>query len=99
MIAAMATLTGPNPELADVARMARDEIEGWLRGYDGFRGLIILTDQDGGRARVITLWENAEAEASTRQARGTMREKVADVAGMQSEAMELYEVPVCQVVT
>jgi heme-degrading monooxygenase HmoA len=99
MIAAMATFTGPNPALADIARMARDEIEGWLRGYDGFRGLIILTDQDGERARVITLWADAEAEANTRQARGAMREKVATVAGMQTEPMELYEVPVWEPLT
>ena len=47
VIAAMATYTGPTPALADVARMAREEIGGWLSDYEGFRGLIILTDQDG----------------------------------------------------
>jgi hypothetical protein len=94
MIAAMATYTGPNPALAEVARMARDEIGGWLGGYDGYRGLIILTDQGGERARVITLWANAEAEARSRQARGAMRSQVAAATGMEVAPMEVYDVPV-----
>jgi hypothetical protein len=48
---------------------------------------------------VITLGADAEAEASTRQARGAMREKVAGVAGMQTAPMELYEVPVWEPLT
>ena len=72
-------------------------IVGWLRGYDGYRGLIVFTDEDGQRARIITLWETPEAETRSRQGRSAMRDQVAAAAGMVIERVELYEVPVCEV--
>jgi hypothetical protein len=98
MVAAMSLVTGPAPELANIALMAQEAIEDWLKGYDGYRGLLVFTDQDGARARIITLWENAEAEERSREGRGAMRERVAETAGMTVEGMELYEVPVCELV-
>lgn len=99
MVAAMSLVTGPAPEMANIALMAQEAIEGWLRGYDGYRGLIVFTDQDGARARIITLWENAESEERSRDGRGAMREKVAETAGMTVEAMEVYDVPVYEFVS
>jgi hypothetical protein len=98
MVAAMSLVTGPAPELANIALMAQEAIEDWLKGYDGYRGLLVFTDQDGARARIITLWENAEAEERSREGRGAMRERVAETAGMTVEGIELYEVPVCELV-
>src|SRR2546423_2995958 len=97
MVAAMSIVTGRAMGMADYARLAREAIEGWLRGYDGYRGLIVLTDEDGQRARIITLWETPEAEVRSRQGRGAMRDQVAAAAGMVVEGVELYEVPVCEV--
>jgi heme-degrading monooxygenase HmoA len=96
MVAAMALVIGPAPEMANIALMAQGAIEDWLRGYDGYRGLLVFTDQDGERARIITLWENAAAEERSREGRGAMRDRVADTAGMTVEGVELYEVPVCE---
>ena len=84
--------------MADFARMAQEAIEDWLRGYDGYRGLIVFTDEDGAKARIITFWESAEAEARSREGRGVMRDRVAATAGMAVEGMEVYEVPVCELV-
>lgn len=96
MVAAMSLVSGPAPEMGNVALMAQEAIEDWLRDYDGYRGLLVFTDQDGARARIITLWENADAEERSREGRGAMRDKVAATAGMMVEGMELYEVPVCE---
>jgi hypothetical protein len=83
--------------MADIARMAGEAIEGWLRDYEGYQGVLVLTDEDGGRALLITLWETPEAEARARPSRGAMRDQVAATAGMTVEGMELYDVPVVDV--
>jgi len=97
VIAAMSIVAGPALGMADYARMAQEAIEGWLRGYEGYRGLLVFTDEGGQRARIITLWDTAEAELSSRQGRSAMRDRVAAGAGMVIEGVELYEVPVCEV--
>jgi hypothetical protein len=97
VVAAMSIVTGPAPGMADIARMAHEQIEEWLRGYDGYRGLIVLTDEEGQRARLITLWDSPEAEAQARRGRSAMRDQVAAVAGMVVEGSEVYEVPICEV--
>ena len=93
----MATLTGPAVGMADIARLATETMEDWLREYDGYRGLIVFTDEGSARARVITLWETAEAEQRARPSRAAMRDQVAVAAGMTVEKMELYDVPAVEV--
>lgn len=79
--------------------MAADAIEGWLREYDGYRGLIVFTDEDGQRSKVITLWNTPEDEARARLSRAAMRDQIATQAGMTVEDFEVYEVPVCELVS
>ena len=93
----MSTLEGPASDIADVSRMAGQDIESWLRGYDGYRGLIVLTDEGVPRSRVITFWETPEDEARARESRGAMRDMVASAIGMSVVAFEVYDVPVCEV--
>ena len=59
--------------------------------------MIVFTDEDGQRARIVTLWETPEDEMSSRQGRSAMRDRVAAGAGMVVEGVELYEVPVCEI--
>jgi heme-degrading monooxygenase HmoA len=94
----MTIVTGSAPDMANIARMARDAIEEWLRGYDGYRGMIVFTDQDGEQARIITFWETSEAEERSRKGRSEMRNSVVATAGMSVAGFELYEVPVCDLV-
>jgi hypothetical protein len=94
MVAAMATVSGPVSGLADLSRMASESVENWLRGYEGYGGLIVLTDEAGQRSQVITLWETHEAEAEARAARGAMRDQIAAMAGMSVVDFGVYEVPV-----
>ena len=94
----MATFVGPAPGMADIARIATESIEGWLREYPGYRGLIVLTNEQGERSRVITFWDSAEDEARARASRGAMRDSVAATVGMEVDRMDLYEVPVLELV-
>jgi hypothetical protein len=84
--------------MAEAGRLAADAVRSWLRVYDGFRGLVVLTDEDGQRARIITFWESAEAEERARVGRGSMRDKLVGTVGMEVVGMELYEVPVLDLV-
>jgi heme-degrading monooxygenase HmoA len=97
VIASVATLKGSVPGMAEVARMAGEQIEGWLRDFEGYRGVLVLTDEAGNQAMMITFWETAEAEARARAPRGAMRDQVAATAGMTVEGMRVYEVPVADV--
>jgi len=81
--------------MADIAVMARETIEDWLRGFEGYRGVMVLTDSDAERARIITFWESADAEERSRIGRAAMRDQVARTAGMTVDGMEIYAVPVC----
>ena len=98
MIASVATLKGRVPGMAEIARLAGETIEGWLRDFEGYRGVLVLTDEEGEQAMMITLWETAEAEARARAPRGAMRDQVAATAGMTVEGMRVYEVPVADLV-
>lgn len=97
MIAAMSTIEGPASGIADISRLAAEDIESWLRGYEGYRGLLVLTDEDAPRSRVITLWDTPEHEELARESRGAMRDMVAAAVGMEVVGFEVYDVPVCEV--
>jgi heme-degrading monooxygenase HmoA len=94
MVAAMAEFTGPVTGLADISRMAGEAIEGWLREYDGYRGLVMLSNEDDRTSRVITFWDSVEAEARSRSGRKTMREQIAGSAGLEVVDFRVWEVPV-----
>lgn len=90
----MAKITGPATGLADISRMASESVEGWLREYEGYRGLVVLTDEDAQTSRVITFWETPEAEESSRTRRGAMRDHIATAAGMEVVEFGVWEVAV-----
>jgi hypothetical protein len=93
----MAEFTGTVTELAEIARMAAEGIEGWLRDYEGYLGLVMLTDEGSQTARVITFWESAQAEVSSRTVRKTMRDQIAGTAGLEVVDYRVWEVPVCEI--
>ena len=92
MVAAMATVSGPAASLAALTEVSGD-VGGWLRRYDGYRGVFVFADQDEKTSRVITLWETAEDELAARQARGAMRDQLMAMAGLEVVAFDVYEVP------
>ena len=97
MVAAMAKVTGPATGLAEISRMASESVESWLREYEGYRGLLVLTDEDAQTSRVLTFWDTPEAEASARAGRGAMRDRIAATAGMEVVEFGVWEVPVYEV--
>jgi hypothetical protein len=98
MVAAMATLSGATSEMDGIAEMASESIEGWLKEYEGYRGLLVFSDTDSGRSRVITLWDTPEDEQRARISRAAMRDQLAATIGYTVESFEVYDVPVFDVV-
>ena len=96
MVAAMATFDGAPTAPADSARLVEKDLVPWLRGYDGFRGVLVLTGEE--KHRVITLWGTPHDEASSRPARLAMHESVSAAVGMSLVDYEVYELPVLDVV-
>jgi heme-degrading monooxygenase HmoA len=94
MIAAMAEFTGPVTGLDEISRIAGEAIEGWLRDYEGYRGLVMLAHEETQVSRVITFWDSHEAEASTRRGRQSMREQIAASVGLEVVDYRVWEVPV-----
>jgi hypothetical protein len=94
----MSTVRGAVTAMAEIGRMAGEAMEGWLRDYDGYRGLIVLTDESGEQAHVITLWDTREAERDSRSVRAEMRDKLAATVGMEVVGMEPFDVPVCEII-
>jgi heme-degrading monooxygenase HmoA len=84
--------------MAEIGRMAGEAMEGWLREYDGYRGLFVLTSEEGEQAHVITLWATREAEQASRATRASLRDKLAATAGMEVVGMEPYDLPVCEII-
>jgi heme-degrading monooxygenase HmoA len=93
----MATIRGPAEGLAEISRMASESVEGWLRGYEGYRGLLVFTDEAASQSWVVTLWESAADEANARSGRGAMRDQIAAAAGMEVVDFGVYEVAVFEV--
>ena len=74
--------------------MAGEAVETWLQEYEGYRGLIVFTDEGAQRSRVVTLWETPAAEENARAARGAMRDQLAATAGMSVDDFGVWEVAV-----
>jgi len=99
MVAAMATLKGPATGLAEISRIATGDVESWLRGYEGYRGILVFTDEAAQTSRVVTLWETPEAETRARTSRGAMRDQIAAATGMEVVEFGVWDVAVLELVT
>jgi hypothetical protein len=96
MVAAMTTFEGTPAAPSDSAQLVEKDLVPWLREYDGFRGVLVLTGAE--KHGVITLWDTPQDEASTRPARLAMHDSVSAVAGMSLVDYEVYDLPVFDVV-
>ena len=92
MVAAMSTLSGPVSALADISRLAGENVGPWLREYEGYRGTLVFGDEAAQTARLITLWDTREDEQRARTSRGAMRDQLASTAGMEVVAFEVFDV-------
>ena len=76
MYAAFTTTKGSVDGLPEVAAMAGETMVMWLREIDGFEGLLMLTDETTGTARVISFWRDREVAERHREARMQLRDLI-----------------------
>ena len=88
----MSTFSANGVNLGDAARLVGESMEGWLRGFEGYAGLLILTNQEEGLARVMTFWESREAVEASARGRDSIRQAMAARLGVTLESVEAYEV-------
>jgi hypothetical protein len=92
MYASMSTFSADGIGLADAARLVGESMEGWLRGFEGYAGLLIFTNEELGRARVTTFWESRETLEASASGRANVRDSLAGRLGAKLESVETFEV-------
>jgi hypothetical protein len=71
--------------------LVRDELLPWLRDSTGYRGLIRLTDGEGAKTLVITLWADEESLHASAEAGERLSALTAANIGAERLAVETYE--------
>lgn len=92
MFASMSTFSADGMDLAATARVVGETMEPWMRQFEGYQGLMILTDQERGKARMITFWESRETADKSRHGRLKMRDQLSGTIGVTVEGTEPYTV-------
>jgi heme-degrading monooxygenase HmoA len=72
--------------------IVRDQLLPWLRDSMGFRGLIRLTNREGSKTLVVTLWADEEALQASEEAGKRLSDLTAETVGVTRTALEEYEV-------
>jgi heme-degrading monooxygenase HmoA len=88
MFASFTSVGGAGAEVGATARMAGESMASWLRDFDGYRGILILADEEAGRARIVTFWDSMEAIERSERGRTQVRESMVAAAGAEVEAVE-----------
>lgn len=83
MYARMTSFVLPEVEEA-VAADVVDQILPTVRGLDGYRGLVILSDVESGRIVSVSLWETAETMDASREV--TAKIQAAETANREVES-------------
>ena len=92
MFARVSTFQGPPDQTAEGIRIAREQILPAARLQDGFLGIYLLYDREGGRSLAITLWETEEDLKASEEAALRARAESARATGDVIVGVERYEV-------
>lgn len=91
MYASLTTVRGAGPEVSAIARMAAESMLAWLREFDGYRGLLVLSDPSTGNARIVSFWDSIEALDRSDRGRREVRESMVAAAGAELESVVRYD--------
>ena len=92
MYATLTTTHGSNENLRELGALVGETMDGWLREIDGFVGLLMLTSEETGTTRVLSLWESREVAERHGEVRRQFRERITATVNVQVESVEGYEV-------
>ena len=92
MFARVTTFEGPPEQVDDFRRALVEHMLPALRQLEGYQGVLILTDRQGGKVLGVALWESEEAMGASEEAAYWFRTYGAEAAGERVTSVERYEV-------
>jgi hypothetical protein len=92
MFANMTSVKTDRTDLDGDARMAADALIPWVRQFEGYRGMIVLSNAESGTARFVTFWEDQDALERSERGRMQVREQMAKTAGVDIDDVQAYSV-------
>ena len=75
-----------------VATMVGESMAPWLRGLDGYEGLLMLSNEETGTTHVITFWVDEEAAERSRIARLQLRDRITATVSVEVQETQPYAV-------
>jgi heme-degrading monooxygenase HmoA len=90
--ASMTSVTGAGADVESTAAMAAESMVAWLRQFDGYRGMIVLSDAGTGTAQIVTFWDTKENLERSARSRTEVRIQMIETAGAELEGVHVYAV-------
>jgi len=97
--AALTTTHGSNEDMRELAVAVGEEMYRWLCDLEGFRGLMLLTNEETGTSQVLALWESREVAEHQRASRLSLRDRVTAAVNVEVQDTVGYEVSFAQFTT
>ena len=82
---------GPADQPIEIATLAGEEMLPWLRGIDGFEGLLMLSNEAEGTTLVISFWQSREIAEEHAAARARFRDRITAAVDVRVEDVSDYE--------
>jgi hypothetical protein len=92
MLANITSVKTDRTDLDEGAQMAADALLPWVRQFEGYRGMIVLSDGESGSARFVTFWEDQDSLQRSERGRMQVREQMAKTAGVDIDDVQAYTV-------
>ena len=85
------TTKGSPDQPIEIARIAGEEMLPWLRGIEGFEGMLVLSDDTTAATVVVTFWKSRELADEHLAARAEFRDRVTSTVEVRVEDVSDYE--------
>jgi heme-degrading monooxygenase HmoA len=92
VFARITTFEGPPGQVDDFRHALVEHMLPALRLLEGYQGVLILADRQGGKVLGVALWESEEAMGASEEAAYWFRTYGAEAAGERITSVERYEV-------
>jgi heme-degrading monooxygenase HmoA len=76
----------------EIATFAGEAMLPWLQQIEGFRGLVMLSNEEEGTTLVLAFWESREIAEEHSEARMAFRDRITSTVDVQVEETVGYEV-------
>jgi heme-degrading monooxygenase HmoA len=98
MFARVTTFEGPREHVDDFRHAVVEHMLPALKRLEGYQGVLILADRQGGKMLGVSLWESEESMGASEEAAYWFRTYGAEAASERVTNVERYEVVLSEVV-